>query len=114
MITFAGDENNDWTLDREGNIAMLTGASAVSQTSVEFAKTRLGEMIHQINIGIPFFITAFDRSPNLAQFEAAMRRRLLTVPDVLSITALQAEISGDALKYTATLKTIYGAAYING
>lgn len=114
MRTFLLDENNDFVLDKSGNIAMAAGIEATAQTSRNFAAARRSEMIHSADQGIPFFDTSFDRFPNLAQFEAALRRRLLQVDTVQAVTALDVQYEDGAIKYTATLKTDDGAVTING
>ena len=71
-------------------------------------------MIHAYDEGIPFLREAFSKQPNMAQFEASLRRRLLDTPDVTSIVSLVTQIEGESLKYTATLQTTYGTVTING
>ena len=114
MRTFALDENNDMMLDRQGNLAITEGIKATAQTSRNFASTRTGEAIHAIDVGVPFFMTAFDHFPNLAQFEAALRRRLLQVGTVTAVTALDVQYADGSIKYTATLATTDGQVTING
>lgn len=114
MRTFLLDENNDLTLDKTGNLAMTSGIEATAQTSRNFAATRSGEMIHDMDLGVPFFMTSFDRFPNLAQFEAALRRRLIEIETVQAVTALDVQYTDGAVKYTATLQTSDGAVTING
>lgn len=114
MRTFLLDENNDLMLDNTGNLAMVEGIEATAQTSRNFAATRGSEMIHAMDQGIPFFMTSFDRFPNLAQFEAALRRRLLQVESVQAVTALDVQYDDGAVKYTATLRTTDGVVTING
>src|SRR5690606_26487430 len=114
MRTFRLDENNDLTLDNTGNLAMVTGIEATAQTSRNYAGTRSGEMIYAMDDGIPFFMTSFDRFPNLAQFDAALRRRLLQVETVRAVIALDVSYEDGAVKYTATLQTTDGVVTING
>ena len=114
MRTFLLDKENDFTLDKTGNIAMVSDIHATAQTSRNFAAARSGEMIHNADQGIPFFMTSFDRFPNLAQFEAALRRRLMQVETVQAVTALDVQYVDGAVSYTATLQTDDGALTING
>lgn len=114
MRTFLLDENSDLMLDKTGNLAMVEGIQATAQTSRNFAATRGGEMIHAADLGIPFFMTSFDRFPNLAQFEAALRRRLLEVETVQAVTGLDVRYEDGAVKYTAMLQTEDGDVTING
>lgn len=114
MKSFLLDEDNDLTLDKTGNLALVSGIEATAQTSRNFAASRTGEMIHNADQGIPFFLTSFDRFPNLAQFEAALRRRLLQVETVQAVAALDVQYEDGAVSYTATLQTDDGAVTING
>lgn len=114
MRTIAVNENNDFFLDNTGSIPILSGKQATSQTARNFAATKKGEMIHAIQLGIPFFEVAFDHFPNLAQFEASLRRRLLEVPTVDSITHLEVDYLDGVITYTATIKTDQGEVTING
>lgn len=112
--TFLVDSNNDLYLDSNGNIAIGSNLIAVLQTCEHVAKTRLGEEVLVITDGIPYFETVWNGSPNLIQFEAAMRFALLQVPDVTEIVSLNTVIVDDVLQYEAVIRTIYGQGTING
>ena len=115
MRTFGATEShNDLYLDKGGSLAILLGAEAVAETSEHFAQTLRGEMIYETQSGIPYLGQTFERSPNLAQFEAALRRRLEAVPEVTSIEALDVQWVSGEIKYTATLETPQGLVSING
>lgn len=114
MRTISVDADNDIYLGSDGNIAMAVDIQAASETTVHFAKTLRGEMIHEFDLGIPFFIVAFGPSVNIPQFEAAMKARILQTPEVTAIRSFETTQEGDILKYTATIETTYGAATING
>lgn len=114
MISFQTDDDNDFVTLPNGNLAMVTDRLAVAQEAKHFAATARAEMIHAHDEGIPFLREAFSKQPNLAQFEASLRRRLLSTPDVTGILSLTTQIEGETLKYTATLQTTYGTVTING
>lgn len=114
MISFQTDEDNDFVTLPNGNLAMVGDRDAVAQEAKHFAATARAEMIHAYDEGIPFLREAFSKQPNLAQFEASLRRRLLDTPDVTGIVSLTTQIEGETLKYTATLQTTYGTVVING
>lgn len=114
MRTFQTDQTNDFVVGADGNLVLIRDIHAVSQESRHFAATLRGEMIHAIDEGVPYFREAFNKNPNLAQMEAALRRRILSLADVVAITSLKALIDGETLKYTATIQTIYGSVAING
>lgn len=114
MISFKTDENNDFVTLPNGNLAMVSDRDAVAQEAKHFAATVRAEMIHAYDGGIPFLREAFSKQPNLAQFEAALRRRLLETPEVTGILSLDTQVEGETLKYTAMLQTTYGTVSING
>lgn len=112
MITISTTTNNDFARDAAGNITLVTGLSAVLQTAEHLAYTLTGEMIMALTEGVPFWDTAFSPTPNIAQFEAFLRERILQTPDVLEVLNLEAQQVGDELLYTATLRTPYGDGVI--
>ncbi|OAE56628.1 hypothetical protein A7J67_08260 [Achromobacter xylosoxidans] len=114
MISFQTDDDNDFVMLPNGNLAMVNDRAAVAQEAKHFAATARAEMIHAYDEGIPFLREAFSKQPNLAQFEASLRRRLLDTPDVTGIVSLDTQIEGETLKYLATLQTTYGTVTING
>jgi hypothetical protein len=114
MKTIATNGDNDIYRGQDGNVAFVTDIVAAAETSVHYAKTLRNEMIHEYDLGVPFFIVAFGPSVNIQQFEAAMKARILQTPEVTAITSFETTQEGDVLKYTATIETTYGAATING
>jgi len=112
--TFAVNSNNDLYLDNNGNIAIATGVDAVSFDCQFAAKTQLGEMVLFTNQGIPNFQVVWVGSPNIAQFEAALRIAILNVPGVVDILNLSISFNDNILSYEITILTIYGEAYLNG
>lgn len=114
MITISTNSDNDMTLGSDGNLSIVSGIEAVSQTAAHYAQTILNEMIQDYDRGVPFFIVAFGADVSLPQFEAAMRARILQAPEVIGIRTFEVEQTGDVLRYTATIETTYGSAVING
>ena len=94
---------------------MLSGDTALPGGDDALAmQTRRGEMIHAIQQGIPFDPVAWAGTPNLPQFEASARRRLLEVAGVREVVAFSARMGGDVLTYSATLRTDFGEVALNG
>lgn len=114
MITVSTDSDNDIYIGPSGDVATVTALAATAETAEHYAATAQGEMIHAIDQGIPFFQTVFARDVSIAQFEAALRRRLLSSPGVLSVAQLDTVQDGEVLRYSATIETDYGQAVING
>lgn len=114
MKTLAVDGNNDIYIARDGNLALNTGLLAVQETCAQAAKAQLGEMVLDTQRGIPNFQTVWNGKPNIAQFEAYLRRTLLGVQGVIGITELTITVESDILTYSASITTIYGSGVING
>lgn len=112
--TFANNANNEWYVGPDGNLVMLTGADAVAGICARVAKTRLGEMILNIDRGIPNFQTVWVGAPNIPQFEAALRQAIMRVPGVTEILDLDTTISNNVLSYTMTILTPYGTRAVSG
>lgn len=112
--TLAVDADNDLFLTPGGLLAQASAAPAVAQASAQAARTLLGEMVLDVTAGLPFFETIWAGVPNVARFEAALRQRLLAVPDVTGIVSLSSTLSGDRYAYVATLRTTYGPVTLNG
>jgi hypothetical protein len=113
--TLAVNSDNDLYIGEDGNIAIFSGAQAVLQACEQAAKTIAGEMIFQDQDGIPDFQTIWrGGSPNLNQYETALREAILSVQDVTNIESLSVSISNHTLFYNAVINTIYGAVIANG
>jgi hypothetical protein len=111
--TFATDSNNDLVLDRAGALTILVDIEAVAADCRTAIQAQLGEMMFAVDQGMPMFATAWN-DYNPAQFEAAARVIMLGVPGVLSVDAFAVERVGESLRYTATIRTAYGEAALNG
>ena len=113
MRTFKIDENNDFAICDDGNLVIVSDKEAVSILTRHYAQATRGEMIHQMDKGIPYFKTVFGANPNVFQFEAAFRARMREIDGVESVTSFSAQLIDGVLKYESTIKTIYGEVQIN-
>lgn len=114
MISLKATATEDLTLGMDGNLAFVGGVGAITQTVKQYVRARRGEMIHRFDQGVPYEAIIWGGSPNIAQFEAAARTRLLQTPDVLEVLSLQARLTDSVLSYTATIRTSLGEVTING
>lgn len=111
--------NNDIYLNEQGNISMSYDIEAVLQQCAQVAKTLLGEMVFNTDLGIPYFETVWVGVPNISQFNAALRSSFLNVDGVLEVISLltsQGEDGSpsDRLTYTAVIRTTFGTGAVNG
>jgi len=114
MQMLAVDADNDLYLDASGSLARSAELAAVMQACAHAAKAQLGEMIYAADQGIPNFDIVWNGSPNLLQFEAAMRTTLLAVAHVLEVKAFTVTVIGGKVVYSATIRTEYGEGLLNG
>lgn len=113
MRTFAVNQNNDIFVGGDGNLAIAHDQDAVKFTCEQFARAARNEMIHKMNSGMPFFDVVFGQNANIAQYEAAFRRRMSEIREVVAVVSFTGEIQDNVLRYTADINTIYGTVRIN-
>lgn len=114
LTTIAVDKNNDIYLDADGNLAISYDLQAVLQGCEQAAKTLLGEMVLNVDQGIPYFDVVWVGVPNIEQYNAALRTAFFSVPDVLEVVSLMIQQTNNTLAYTAIIRTSYGSGGING
>jgi hypothetical protein len=112
--TFATDLSNDLVIAQDGALAIATGVDAVGFACRSTARVLRNEKVLAYAQGIPFRTTAWAGVPNVPAFEAALRQRLLAVPDVTGIVSLTSSRVGNRLGYVATIATVYGNLTLNG
>lgn len=112
--TLATNSNNDIYLGADGNIALAFDLNAVAQTCNHAAEAQRGEMVLNVNDGIPNFQLIWVGVPNLQQFETAVRAALLAVTGVTEVISFTSTVTNNVLDYNATIRTIYGVGQING
>lgn len=103
---------NDLYLDSNGNIAMSFDINAALEACAEAAKTLLGEMVFNVNQGIPYFETVWVGVPNVQQFNAALRTAFLAVPNVVEVVSLITSQENNTLSYSAIIRTSFGTGGI--
>lgn len=113
-LTLAVNANNDLYLDKSGSLAQVRDIQSTLQSAQQAAQTQLGEMQYHVDRGIPNFSVIWNGHPNVAQFEAALRRELMKVTDVLDVPQLSTALVGDRVVYSATIKTTFGTVPLNG
>lgn len=113
MRSFASSRSNDLVIGADGNLSIVDNALAVEVVTRSHMQTRRGEMIYAIQQGIPFDPVVFSGTPNLAQFEAASRARIMEVTGVREIRSFSATMVGDTLSYVAVIVTEFGEVTIN-
>jgi hypothetical protein len=112
--TFAVNQNNDLYLDENGNIAIVNDITAIEQACAQSVKTQQGEIIFDINRGIPNFDTVWSKGQqSIPQWEAAVRTIILSNEDVIAIQQFQVSVAGNILNYQALIQTDFGLGLVN-
>ncbi len=110
--TFAVDANNDLVIGQDDRLTLRDGLAAVLQNCEHAAKTILNEMVLAQGEGLPYFESVWVGVPNLPVWEAAFRTRIQAVQDVVAVTALQVQVTGERVIYNASIQTVYGSGVI--
>lgn len=114
MRTFDAS-SGDLRLDASGNVAMVDDAAAAEQIIAALALAERGEMVFRARQGMPFFATTLGVTNDVAQFEAAFRRRVRDASYLAAdVTRFDAQQSGALFEYRATIKTAYGEVTVSG
>lgn len=111
---FKLDENNDIFIGTNGNFAGAYEAEAVAIVCKCAAQTLRGEMIFNIEGGMPYHEALWSGSPNVLQFETAFRSRISRVDNVLEILSLETQIVDGVFQYSAAILTAFGETNFNG
>lgn len=112
MKTFQTGANNDIFIATNGNLSITTDLTALMNICENVVQTMLGELILQGDTGLPNFQLIWAGAPNLAQAENALREALMGVEGVIDVPELSAFVTDNILRYSATIKTIYGQGEI--
>lgn len=107
MTSIATNAQNDIYLDASNNLAMVTGIQACAQDCEHIAKVRLGEMVLNVQGGIPYLEQVFQNT-NTLSFKQALIEAWLTVPNVTGVQSATTSIVGGVLNYTAVINTTFG------
>lgn len=113
-LSLAVNARNDLFRAADGNIATTADLYAVTQACAHAAKTLLGEMMYATDNGVPYFDVVWTGTPNLAQFEAYLRRAFLAVDGVVRVQSLSVTIGANVAAYKAVIQTTYGTGVVNG
>lgn len=113
METLSIDLNDQHTpyLDAAGNLAMISNHQACLQNCQTAMLAQRAEMYYAMDEGIPYRQTSWDRY-RPAQFEAATRVAILSVPGVIRIESFSFGFTDNRFHYTATIVTNWGKGEI--
>lgn len=110
----AVNSQNDMYIDVTNNIAVATGATAVSQAAKTATLAQLGEMILFTLMGMPARQSVWVGGPNYSVYQAAVVSAIQAIYGVNAVTSITVSQTGNVLSYVAIIDTIYGELTING
>lgn len=114
MRSFAVDRNNDLFIGANGHMAVNIRPAAVMQTCEHVMQSLLGEVAFSTHRGLPYMETVWNGNPKLRLFEAASRKVLSAVRDVVAVRAFRCEVADNTLRYWASVESVYGTFEIGG
>ncbi len=98
--------NWDLTVDASGNIAVVTGPTAVAQNVASALKTFLGEVFFDTTLGVPYFQQILGQEYSLSLLQAQFNAQALSVSDVVdaetTITSLTDRTVSGIVKFIDT------------
>jgi hypothetical protein len=109
LKSLATNQRNDLFIDADGSLAIARDIEAVKQDCQHAMQAQLGEMVLALDRGMPTMDVVWHNT-NLVQFEAYARQTLRAVGGVVDVTAFDVAVVGGALRYSATIQTIFGPA----
>jgi len=113
MRNLAVDADNDLFLSPDGRLAINVDLYAAMQSAQHSAQAQLGEMVLNIDQGVPNFQTIWESSANVAQFEAYLRAAILQTPNITEVRELDVDVREGTVFYVATIVSIYGSGVIS-
>ena len=106
MLTLAVDNNFDLYINAAGAVATLRDKEAIAQCCMTATSARRGEMVMDMDSGIPYISTVYGDG-NVMAFEAALRRTLADVPGVTQVITVDVQ-KAETLTYSASIMTTFG------
>lgn len=97
---------NDIYRGADGNLAMVTGVTAVEQDCACAMKSQKGEILFDRADGMPTFDDIWQ-SQKFIKWEAAGRAMLLAINGVVAVKSFVIAVNKDTFSYVATIETIY-------
>ncbi len=94
----------------DGDLSLVEGLDAISQSIKQRLQFFLGEWFLSTNDGVPWFQSIFVKSTNLLLVEAILRDRVLATPGILELNSFNFDYDN----ITRKLSVRFNATTING
>lgn len=110
----AEDQNNDLYLADNNQLAVNHDINTLVQLTKSAVEVQKGELIYDVERGVPMENAVWRGNPDLQQLEFYIRKQIRGVEGVTGILSYEAEVSGEVIEYRVTITTIYGEVEISG
>ena len=87
----------DLVLDAEGNIAVCTEPYSIAQDVACACRTFKGELVYDINDGVPYFSEILGQWPPLSLVRERLKAAALSVEEVVSVQIIITAVEGRQL-----------------
>lgn len=108
MKSFLTDENNDLYLNGQNQVATGSDNEAIAQIVINALRTIKGELQLNIDSGVPYFETIFNKNPDIQLWQGFMIEEAEKIDGVIKVDSMDITIDDDQLSYEMKIKTIYG------
>ena len=105
-LSFGVNANNDIFLGSDGNLALVTGVTAVEQDCQHAIQAQLGEMIFNPTGGMPTFDDVWQ-AKNFIKWEAVARATLAAISGVFRVVSFTVAVNASNFTYVAIIQTVY-------
>lgn len=113
MKTISLNSSND-IYTTHGNLAIAEGVDAIAQACQCAIRTLRGELVLNVDEGIPYFDVLYTNFPNLDLLKAYMIEAVQKIDGVIAIKSINFKINGEKLNYVMEIRTSKGEVTING
>ena len=114
MKSFITDENNDLTLDKLGDIKVLTGIEAYRQHIVNELRLQQYEYPYNPNKGVNYLGFVLGQTGNLVAWESQVLDMINAMPFVIKIVEWKTNIVNRNLLFELVVDTDLGQIDIRG
>lgn len=114
MIGFITDENNDFTLDKWGNILLDDGVDVYRQHIVNEVKLQQYEYAYDLTRGINWLGYVLGQTGNITVWQSQLLDLISSMPFVKSILDWKYNIRNNTLQFRLVVDTDLGQIDIRG
>lgn len=114
MVRTLGVIDGDLTLDKNGNMQVVTDLEGLRQKIIQKLTLFKGEWFLDVEAGLPYFQDVLIKGVDVGLVSTLINTEILDEPEVLEVTEFTADLDPDTRKFTyaATVSTVFGETEI--